>query len=254
MDDWESLTNRCPGWHVEYHATLPSTNDRALALLAESTAELPRLVVAGEQTAGRGRGANRWWSASGAITASAVVAFPAGVSAERRPWLALVTGLAIREALSYWATHAVQVKWPNDVYLDGRKVSGILIETSASRLDRAVVGFGINVGNRLSAAPEEVRRRAVALVERSAVEMQPAEVLARCIQSLDRWLPKLAQRDWNLHADWQPHCLLAGRRVQLETAGRRVSGQCLGLDASGALRLLTDHGEQSFLSAVVLDW
>lgn len=254
MDDWESLAYRCPGWQVEYHATLPSTNDRALALLAESALQLPRLVLAGEQTAGRGRGANRWWSTSGAITASAVLAFPDGVPAERRPWLALVTGLAIREALSYWATQPVQVKWPNDVYLDGRKVSGILIETSASRLDRAVVGFGINVGNRLAGAPDEVRRRAVALVERSEVEMQPVEVLARCLQSLDRWLPKLAQRDWNLHADWQPHCLLAGRTVQLESAGRRVSGQCLGLDASGALRLLTDQGEQSFLSAVVVDW
>ena len=254
MDDWESLTHRCPGWQVEYHATLPSTNDRALALLAASPGDLPRLVLAGEQTAGRGRGANRWWSAAGAITASAVVAFPVGVPAERRPWLALVTGLAIREALSHWATHPVQVKWPNDVYLDGRKVSGILIETSASQLDRAVVGFGINVGNRVASAPEEVRRRAVSLVERSAGEMQPVEVLARCLQSLDRWLPKLADRDWNLHADWQPHCLLVGRQVELETAGRKVAGECLGLDSSGALRLLTDQGEQSFLSAVVVDW
>lgn len=239
---------------MEYHAQLPSTNDQALKLLADHQLALPRLVLAGEQTAGRGRGTNRWWSAAGAITASVLVELPAGVTAERRPWLALVAGLAIRAALANWSAHPVQVKWPNDVYLDGRKVCGILIETSAAQLDRAVVGFGINVSNSLAEAPADVRRRAISLAERSSVPVEPAAVLRQCLCEFDRWLPRLGEPDWNLHADWQPHCLLTDRHVRLEAAGRTISGRCLGLNAAGALSLLTDHGEQSFLSAVVVDW
>jgi BirA family biotin operon repressor/biotin-[acetyl-CoA-carboxylase] ligase len=134
---------------IDYHESLGSTSDRALALAAADEARLPLLVLAARQTAGRGRGTNRWWSDEGALTFSlALEAHPALLPAANWPQIALVAGLAVCEALHRLAPSGnFRVKWPNDVYLNDRKICGILSESVPGWRDRLVIGIGVNVNN-----------------------------------------------------------------------------------------------------------
>src|SRR5262245_30735712 len=115
---------------IDYHESIGSTSDRAIELGVLDESELPLLVLAESQTAGRGRGVNRWWSAEGALTFSLVLQAPCErLPPDRWPQVALVAGVAVCEALEGLVPQAeVRVKWPNDVYLGSGKVCGILCE------------------------------------------------------------------------------------------------------------------------------
>src|SRR5207247_1705002 len=108
------------------------------------------------QTAGRGRGSNRWWTADGALTFSLVLeAPPDRLPPSRWPQVALVAGIAVCEALQTPAPRAaLRVKWPNDVYLADGKICGILSESIPGWRDRLVVGIGVNVNNRVKSGPK----------------------------------------------------------------------------------------------------
>lgn len=252
-DPFCTETLRKNGWlrHVVYAPSLPSTNDLALALAADRSLDSPALVVTAEQTAGRGRGANRWWSAPGALTFSLVLDLPESLNIAGRSQLALVAGLGIRDAVARWSPSSPQVKWPNDVYVGRQKISGILIEASAARPLRAVVGVGVNVNNSLAAAPDEVRRRASSLCDLRGDSLDIAEVLAAsldCVrQRLESWLTATD----SLAEHWAPHCLLTGRAVAIESGSQRIEGRCLGIGRSGELRVQTLAGLATCMSGVV---
>ncbi len=118
--------------HVEIHETLGSTNDRAVELACDPDIDLPALVIARLQTAGRGRGNNVWWSAEGALTFS-VLLDPAahGISTANWPQLSLATAAAVCNALALELnpkseipnpkSPRLAIKWPNDIMLDGRQ-------------------------------------------------------------------------------------------------------------------------------------
>lgn len=238
---------------VEHHAEFGSTNDRALELALGGDLELPYLVLADKQTAGRGRGVNRWWAGDGALTFSLLVELPAELSPERAPLLALVTGLAVCETLrELLPGEPVGLKWPNDVWLRNRKICGILIESPHSAARRAVIGVGLNVNNSLDAAPDDVRARAIAMVDASGKLLDRIDVLARFLRqfaSLWALLPD-ASFDWS--ARWGPYCVLTGRAVRIDQGPRSIVGVCHGIDPDGALLLRTETGRlQRCLSGIV---
>ncbi|MFO0821236.1 MAG: biotin--[acetyl-CoA-carboxylase] ligase [Pirellulales bacterium] len=253
-DPLGTLKLRQNGWlqHTVYASSMPSTNDLALGLAADRSLATPALVVTTEQTAGRGRGANRWWSAPGSLTFSLVLDLPESLDIARRSQLALVAGLGIRDAVARWSTGLAQVKWPNDVYVDRRKISGILIEASAARPLRAVVGVGVNVNNSLAEAPEEVRQRATSFCDLLGHTVDMAAVLSSTLDlfraRLDRWFAAPG----SLAEDWSPHCLLTGRAVAIESGGRRIEGRCQGIGPSGELRVQTLAGLTTCMSGVVV--
>ena len=115
---------------VEFHEEIGSTNDRAAELACGGQLECPVLVLAAHQTGGRGRASNRWWSAPGALTFSLVLdAHHVGLPDQRWPQIALAAGAAVGEAIEKTIPQAaVRLKWPNDVYLAGKKTCGILVE------------------------------------------------------------------------------------------------------------------------------
>ena len=135
---------------VEHHPSISSTNDRAIAAASELGVRLPLLIVADKQTAGRGRGSNRWWTGPGGLAfsillKSADTARPSGL-------IALAAGVAVVDALAPLAPgHEIGICWPNDVMLDGRKLAGILIEVLAD--GRQVIGIGVNTNNTSADAP-----------------------------------------------------------------------------------------------------
>lgn len=227
-----------PGWLIEL-ATCASTNTWALDHLRELSDGA--CVWTEHQTAGRGRGAHRWLAPAGVLTASFVVPVPAQVPVT---YLSLCAGLVIAHAVEDLAPRAqVQVKWPNDCYLQGRKLAGVLCERPASGdADRVVVGVGLNLDPRWEQSPETLlfvtdRAQAPASV---AEVCDPAPGPIAMLTALRRYLlestgllaaggwkhllPQLRSRDW-----------LNGQRVRVDTAGERMNGVAAGIDDTGRL-------------------
>jgi BirA family biotin operon repressor/biotin-[acetyl-CoA-carboxylase] ligase len=249
--------------HIDYHESIGSTSDRALALAAEAHLPLPILVLAEEQTAGRGRGANRWLTTAGALTFSLVLdAPPDRLPPERWPQVALVAGLATCEALLGTASTAdLRLKWPNDVLLGGRKLAGILSESVPGWRDRLVIGIGVNVNNNVDLAiadqgPKPLPRPPISLIEHDRIERDLTTVLTSILDHFDRrWHELLADGHDALLAAYRQRCSLTGRTVTIEQpGGRRHVGICHGLDPLGRLVLQTEHGRTPISSGTVVAW
>jgi len=238
----------------EFHAELGSTNDLAIERLAAGDVELPFLVLTARQTAGRGRGANRWWASEGALTFSLAVAANAlRLAPARWPQVSLAVGLAVHDVLSMHAPEtAPRLKWPNDVYVEGRKVCGILVEMPPVRPEPIVIGVGLNVNNAFASAPSELREKATSLSEAAGRIFDRTDVLLSLVERIAAQLTLLADDNPCLAERWLPACLLEGSTVEIESAGRPIVGRCLGIDADGALVLDTAEGRQRIFSGVVV--
>lgn len=242
---------------VEAHESLGSTNTRAMELAQRARIATPLLVITGRQTAGRGRGSNTWWSSDGALTFSLLVeAIPFGLSPELWPRVALASGVSVCDALEELLPGApLGLKWPNDVYLAGRKVAGILTEVPAippSLPARLVIGVGINVNNSFAAAPPELQPLGVALVDVAGSSFDLTDVLIRVLRRLEANLRSLATSDPRLPARWRKLNLLTGQCLTVRQGPRQVEGLCAGIDDDGALLLDTPEGRQRIVGGTVV--
>ena len=147
---------------VEHYAEINSTNDRALAAAREANTRLPLLIVADEQTAGRGRGSNRWWTGPGSLAFSLLIecvgrdARAPACAGPPDSLIPLAVGVALVEAIAPLVTgHEIGIHWPNDVMLDGRKLAGVLVEGLPG--GKSVIGIGVNTNNTTADAPADVR-------------------------------------------------------------------------------------------------
>jgi BirA family biotin operon repressor/biotin-[acetyl-CoA-carboxylase] ligase len=239
---------------LEFQPEVASTNNWALSLAGDDQRCWPLLVLTERQTGGRGRGANQWWSSDGALTFSLVVdAAASRLPSERWPQIALATGLAVCEALhELYPPGIFGLKWPNDVYLAGRKLCGILVEAPAHR-GRVVIGVGINVNNSIATAPAELQQTGTSLHDTAGAEFDLNEVLIAVLRQMLARLAGLASA-WTLAADFSSYCLLTGRAVQIETGGQRGAGRCQGIDDEGRLLVHTSFGLQRIVSGTVVSW
>jgi BirA family biotin operon repressor/biotin-[acetyl-CoA-carboxylase] ligase len=237
---------------VEHHTVIASTNDRALELCAVAELPLPHLVIADHQTGGRGRGANRWWSSDGAVQFSLIVdAVGLGLPESRWPLVSLTTGVAVCETIAHHSTGTVGLKWPNDVWLNERKVCGILVEVPATLRGRLVIGVGLNVNNSFAAAPAELQSIATSMRDEAGEKLDRSTLMVGLLQAIDQHLQRLALRESSLTQRWQQLDVLRDRTVSLQTSQQVIIGRCLGLGDDGALRLETPRGEQSFYGGTV---
>jgi BirA family biotin operon repressor/biotin-[acetyl-CoA-carboxylase] ligase len=265
---------------VEIHETLGSTNERALELLRDSDIDLPALVIARFQTAGKGRGRNSWWAAEGALTFSLVLdAATTGIVPANWPQLSLATAVAICDALTVCLAERIgasplptghiglegkpthitalprlQIKWPNDVLLLGRKVSGILIESpSGSSLakERLIMGIGINVNNSCHDAPGELSATGTALCDFRGERYELRDVLVRVLDALAKRIHQLRSGDKRLVRDWQSMNYLVDRRIVVQTEAREFDGKCEGIADDGALLLGTPSGPRRIYSGSI---
>ncbi|WP_254509723.1 biotin--[acetyl-CoA-carboxylase] ligase [Anatilimnocola floriformis] len=240
---------------LEFTQSLGSTNDQATQLAAEEFLACPALVWAEEQTAGRGRGGNRWWSSRGGLMFSVILSGEGSAPANWSGY-SLTAGLAICEALAA-EIPAVDfaVKWPNDVYADGRKICGILIESPAQARGRLIVGIGVNVNNSFADAPEELSSTATALCDLDGQQRSLSAVLFEILSRLEHCWQRLAAEGFAaLREHWQERASLTGRTVTLQVGRTQHVGRCLGIDADGSLLLHTERGREAFAAGSVVSF
>lgn len=238
---------------AEHHVELGSTNDRA-AELGRDGGSLPALVVTDRQTSGRGRGSNRWWSAEGSLTFSIVLERDAvALPPDRLPLLALATGLAVREAAADVLSQSGSdseplLKWPNDILVGDRKLAGILVEETGGRV---VIGVGLNVNNTFAGGPEDVRVRAMSLIDLSNQEIDRSSLLVEIVRRLSDEIELLGQREPRIAERFARVCALSSRPIRVRVHERNVDGICHGIDETGALVVRTSTGTERILSGVV---
>ncbi|MFM7059338.1 MAG: biotin--[acetyl-CoA-carboxylase] ligase [Planctomycetota bacterium] len=243
--------------HIEYHPTLESTSTLAAELLEPLLNCAPALVLTDQQTAGRGRKGNAWWSAPGALAFTLVLrGDELPIPAARRPLLAICAGLAVRNALAAFAPAAkLSVKWPNDVLSDSRKICGILVEQQGPAAQPGVLlGIGINVNNSTADAPPEISIRAVSLSDLRGGLSDLTEVLIRVLRELDATVTELSRRPAGLLSEVNRHSLLNGRHVTVRSGDAELSGLCLGVDEDGCLVLQHSSGISRCTTGVVQQW
>lgn len=240
---------------LRYFDSIESTNSAALAAARERAAECPALFITPHQTAGRGRGANRWHSDQGALTFSLLLAPPAELARAHWSKLAITTAVAICRLLDRRAPAARSgIRWPNDVYSDGRKIAGILVEAPAvsEGPPQVVIGVGLNVNNSLAAAPADVQARAIALTDLVGKSVDLTAILLELLFDIETDLARLAAQHRSLADDWKTRCLLRGSTVTLEHGPRQVRGYCHGIDDDASLLLDSGRGAERFYAGVLL--
>jgi BirA family transcriptional regulator, biotin operon repressor / biotin---[acetyl-CoA-carboxylase] ligase len=231
-----------------------STNTAAMAAAADGAPE-GSVFLAEEQTAGRGRGAHTWQSARSVGIYCSIVLRPALPPSDVLV-MALAAGLAVRAAIEYVDARVnPDLKWPNDVLIGSKKVSGILTEMNAeaTRVRHIVVGIGINVNQ--SSFPEELRAEATSLRLSTSSEWSRVELTAALLKSLDReYCLLIEQKDARrsiLERFTQQSSWVRGKRVRVEENGSSLEGTTEGLDDRGFLQVRTARGLQLILSGTV---
>lgn len=218
-----------------------STNDEVRAL-AEAGAPDGRIVLAERQTAGRGRRGAAWFSPAGESLAFSILVRPDEPKA-LWPRLALAAGLAVAEAMETFGAQA-GIKWPNDVWLSGRKAAGILVEAGANF---AVVGIGLNV-NTLE-FPPEVAEIATSLRIETGRDFSRAEVLGEIIRKFAGRRHQIGDDFEALVSAVRQRCVLTGKRVSLTTASGPKVGVVEGIAAGGELLLRSESGLEKLIQA-----
>jgi BirA family biotin operon repressor/biotin-[acetyl-CoA-carboxylase] ligase len=247
---------------MEAHATLPSTNERALQWAEGGTPE-GSTVVADHQTDGRGRQGRGWQARSGQSLTFSVILRPGGSSRQRAAWparlrrlLPLAGGLAVCEAVAEVAgAPAPRLKWPNDVLLEGRKCCGVLAETvsTGSAAGPVVLGIGLNVGQRgFPGVPDEATPPTSLLLAAGPPAPERAALLADVLARLEaRYDALLTGKDRSVRDACTERLANRGKRVAVRrlASGERVTGTVRGLAPDGALRLQTSAGTERTLRA-----
>jgi BirA family biotin operon repressor/biotin-[acetyl-CoA-carboxylase] ligase len=213
-----------------HHRLIDSTNARAREL-ASAGAPGGLVVTADEQQAGRGRQGRSWFAPPGGALLYSALLRPLG----ERPLLPLAVPLAVCEAAESVAAVECQVKWPNDVWVEGRKVAGVLIE---ARPDEgwAVIGVGLNLSIAPEDFPPELRESATSL------EGEVGEALAALNESLGRWVDA---PDEEVLGGFRARDALKGHGVRWD----RGHGVVAGIDGAGHLVVETATGEKLALGA-----
>lgn len=247
-DVWcaEEIVGRCPGWDALLLAETASTNDVAREQ-GRRGARTRFVVAASRQTRGRGRLGRSWESSSGGGLYASILLRPDFAAAEAGR-LTILSSVAVRDAVEAVTGLRPQIKWPNDLMVNGRKLSGLLIETEpeGARLAFAVIGIGLNVRQEQEDFSPEVRNLATSIYGTTRQLYRRADILAALLQAFEQ---RLAQPFAEVREAWEASSLTLGQRVTLKTARGKKYGQALGLDESGALLLRAESGEVETVTA-----
>jgi len=231
------------GKNIHHFFSIGSTNDAALDMGHED-APHGTLVLAEQQTAGRGRVGRSWHSEKSNGIYMSVLLRPTLTPVET-PLITLVAGLAVRDAIAEQTGTAPDLRWPNDVLLGGKKLGGILTEMHAEpdRVRFVVVGIGVNVNH--ESLPADLRGIASSLRIETGRAHSRSELVVRILRALDGYYNQLLRQDGDaiLRRFSEVSSFHTGKRVRVATAKETFLATTAGLEGNGVLRVTRDNGK-----------
>jgi len=220
-----------------------STNDE-IEKAAMNGHEEGLVVFAESQTHGRGRMGRRWSSPAGKGLWFSFLLRPRLAPGECTQ-LTAATATALVRAIQDKTNISPEIKWPNDLMIQGKKVAGILTEMSAEldKVRHVIVGIGIDVNQTASEFPAEIQSTATSLKLATGKNISRTDLAITILRELDQDYSRIVRGKFSAVADeWASHCSTLGRQVKIEVGQRRIIGRAEALDESGALLIRTEHG------------
>jgi len=230
---------------------LDSTNSHLLRLGDEGFPE-GTVVVADEQTVGRGRFGRNWEAEPLSNLLFSILLRPNYLDPDEIFILTFAASVAVAEAIEDTAHIKTELKWPNDVLIDGRKVCGILLESSfsANRLSHVVLGIGVNVNQEKFSA--EIAGKATSLFLSTGKKYERDEILFLILKSFSLTHETLLSRNFFLVMKrWRDRSRIFGKKIKLALAGKTIEGICDDIGDDGAIIVRTSEGLQKFTAGEV---
>lgn len=240
-DVTQGLGTKTIGNEVLQYAAVESTNTLAMDL-AQKGAVDGTVVIAETQSGGKGRLGRTWTSPAGNLYVS-VILRPA-VPISKAPLITLMGAVAVASAIRKHCGVPAGIKWPNDILLSGKKVSGLLTEMSAEpdRIRHIVLGIGVNVNMDNRALQPDVRRMSTTLAAAMGKPVDRTALLKTLLIELDLWHHRFLKGDAGVLAAWKELNVTLGHRVAVSGGGAKLEGLAHGVDAEGRLVLKLDDG------------
>ncbi|WP_082686857.1 biotin--[acetyl-CoA-carboxylase] ligase [Bacillus sp. FJAT-27445] len=232
------LKSRFIGQTIHYRETVDSTQKLALALSAADAPE-GTLVVADEQTSGRGRMDRKWHSPKGSGIWMSLLLRP-DIPPQRAPQLTLLTAVAVARAIEEASGISVAIKWPNDILVNGKKITGILTEMQAEsdRIHSVIIGIGVNVNQKNEDFPGELQGIATSIALETGQEARRSMIIREfCSQFEKLYLIFLEKGFYPIKLLWESYAQGMGSRVRARTYSGVIEGKALGITNEGVLQL-----------------
>lgn len=225
---------------VRWFESIGSTNDEALAWAADGAKDLS-LVIADEQTRGRGRLQRTWYTPKGSALAYSIILRPS--AAPGMP-LSRTVGLAALSIADSCLNLGLspQIKWPNDILVNNKKIAGILVESvwCGDTIDSLVIGMGINMELESMPADHQVQFPATCLEKELGKKIDREEFLLSILRGLVEWRSRMDSNEF-IQA-WEDRLAFRGREIQIQSTEESLTiGRLDGLEADGSLRVIDVH-------------
>jgi len=198
------------------------------------------VIFAEEQTAGRGRANNKWYSIRSDSILCSIVLNDVKINTEL---LSLTCAVAVAEATGGSTKGEAKIKWPNDIMLNGKKVAGILLESKTDNSgNTCIIGIGINCHQKKISFPLELQSIATSIDIESHSVSDRISLAKRLLISMEHWLEVAAQTSEKVIDQWRHLSVQLGHRVKLIYNSQEFSGNCIGIDPEKGLILQLDTG------------
>jgi len=231
-------TKRIGGKILVYNST--SSTQKIAAEYARNKVNDGLVIFAEEQTAGKGRADNRWHSKYSESLLCSIILINNKLNSEM---LSLTCAVAVAEAIGKSANGEAKIKWPNDIMLNGKKVAGILLESTIdSSSNICIIGVGINCHQKEASFPDELKPIATSIDIENHSITDRISLAKRLLTSMEHWLEMAAQKSEKVLDRWRSLSIQLGHRVKLIYNGREFSGNCIGIDPENGLILQLDMG------------
>jgi len=238
-NSFKELKDSSVGSSVLVYRQVDSTNEHAKRLLIEGEIGKGTVIVADEQLMGKGRLGRVWQSPPGVGLWMTVVLEPK-IPAGKFVWINFLTAVVLAEIMEEVLQKSVELKWPNDVLIGRKKVSGILLETvTVSQRLFLMVGIGINVNQ--ESFPAEIHEKATSLLLEGKVRLNRAELFLQIVRKLGTRLDDLDDR---IISTWKNYAKFLGNKVRVFQSDRVIEGIAVDIDKHGAL-ILDSAGQRT---------
>lgn len=233
----DKLPTRFVGQRVLYYPSVTSTMDVARE---EARGKAPEgtVVIAGEQSAGKGRIKRVWLSPKGSIALS-IILYP---DVKSLSYLVMLASLAVVHAIEELTRLKLGIKWPNDVLINKRKVCGILVESDVrqGKVNYAIIGIGINVNNRMVDCPD-LTPIATSLRDETGKEISRVKLVRQLLVEMEKFYLTLPEGE-QIYNKWRHRLVTLGKRVRVQSGQTALDGITESVDEDGALLLRHSDG------------
>lgn len=240
------LSTNYVGKEIYYFPELKSTNIRAKEKALHGAEEISEgtLIVAERQSAGKGRLGREWFSPVGGIWFS-VILYPQ-LSPSYISRITLMTAVAVVKSIKVCTQIKSQIKWPNDILINEKKVCGILTEMSAELdiINWVVVGIGINVNIEHREFPEDIQENTISLKETSGKEILRVKLAQTFLQEFEKYYEILKRREFSsILKEWKLYSHTLGKKIRVDIGERIITGEAVDINEEGSLILKKEDGE-----------